>query len=71
MKFKDIYTKYNELGVLTDAELDFLVGEYLKLDNAVRDKICFLGYPTVGVVGIELRRLQDIKSSRAHGSREQ
>lgn len=64
MNFKEVYNKYNALGVLTDEELDFLLEEFSKLNDAVKDKACFLGTPTVCVVGIELRRLQDIKMSR-------
>lgn len=64
MNFKEIYNKYHSCGILTDDELNYLIQEYSILDHAVRDKACFLGTPTVCVVGIELRRLQDIRTSR-------
>lgn len=64
MNFKEIYEKYNSLGILSDAELNFLIEEYSKLYEAVSDKTCFLGTPTVCVVLIELRRLQDIRAAR-------
>lgn len=64
MNFKEIYNKYNSCGILTDDELEYLIQEYSNLDQAVRDKACFLGTPTVCVVGIELRRLQDMRSAR-------
>lgn len=66
MNFKEIYTKYNNLGILTDEELNFLIEEYSKLDAVIRDKTCFIGVPTVCVVGIELRRLLDMRSSREY-----
>ncbi len=64
MNFKEIYNKYRGCGSLTDDELNYLIQEYSNLDHAVRDKACFLGTPTVCVVGIELRRLQDMQSAR-------
>lgn len=64
MNFKEIYTKYNTLGILTDDELNFLIDEYSKMDAVIRDKGCFIGVPTVCVVGIELRRLLDMRVAR-------
>ena len=66
MNFKEIYTKYNTLGILTDEELNFLIEEYSKLDAVIRDKECFIGVPTVYVVGIELHRLLSIRTAREY-----
>ncbi len=64
MNFKEVNNKYNTLGILTDEELDFLLEEFSKLNDAVKDKACFLGTPTVYVVAVGLRRLQDIRAAR-------